>query len=193
MPKIKTSPTAFILWSTLAGTISFFIGGAIVLYLSLLADIAIIDTVIAGAIGGLLLGVFLWRRHKIGTMTIAGVIAIPVGFWTSFALGYAISEIPFIANTNVPNILFYIIMGALVGALFGTILYGPKSIWLFALVCGAVSEALVFLTEGRLDNLLKILGVPDLNLFVFILSFGIGIGLSIGLYEMLKQKKAEGA
>lgn len=196
MPKINNSPIAYILWSTLAGAISFFIGGVIVFIISLRMDIVILDTIIAGAIGGLLLGVFLRMQQKIGTMTIAGVVAVPVGFWVSFFLGYVFSEIPFIADTRVPDVLAFILMGALVGGLFGAITYGRKSVWLFAAVGGILSIPLGFfvdaLNSGRLDNFLNVLGVPHLGSLPFIVFFGIGIGLSIGLYEMLKQIRAKG-
>lgn len=192
MSEIKKNAWVFLIWSTLAGTISFFIGGVVGFIFLLCTDMSILDTIIAGAIGGLLLGVFLRKRHKIGTMTIAGVVAVPVGFWASFGLGYAISEIPFIANSNVPDIWAIILMGAMVGALFGAIIYGRKSIWLFAVVGGVVSVALGFLVDalnsGQLDELLNVLGVPHLGSLPFMLLFGVSIGLSIGLYEIIKQR-----
>jgi len=196
MSKINNSKIVYILWSTLVGTISFFIGGVIVFVISLRIDIAILDTIIAGAIGGLLLGVFLRKQQKIGIMTIAGVVAVPVGFWVSFFLGYVFSEIPLIADTRIPDVLAFILMGTLVSGLFGAIIYGRKSIWLFAVVGGFLSIPLGFfvdaLNSGRLNNLLNVLGVPNLGVLPFIVSFGIGIGLSIGLYEMRKQIWAEG-
>ena len=195
MSEIKEIKMAYLLWSTLAGTISFFIGGVVGFIFLLRTDNYILDTIIAGAIGGLLLGVFLRKQHKIGAMTIAGVVAVPVGFWASFGLGYAISEIPFIVNSNIPDIWAIILMGAMVGALFKTIIYGRKSIWLFAVVGGVVSIALGFLVNtlnsGQLDTLLNALCVPHLGSLPFILSFGFGIGLSIGLYEMLKQRRID--
>jgi len=66
-------------------------------------------------------------------MTIAGVVAVPVGFWVSFFLGYVISEIPFIANTRIPDVLALILMGAMVGALFGAIIICFRSYYHSAL------------------------------------------------------------
>lgn len=195
MSENKNAKVAYILWPTLSGTISFFIGGVIVDIILLRLDIYILGSIIAGGIGGLLLGLLLRKRHNIGRMTIAGIVAVPVGFWVSFFLGYAFSEIPFIANSRVPDVLAFILMGALVGGLFGAIIYGRKSIWLFAAVGGILSIPLGSFVDalnwGRFDNLLNALGIPRPNLLPFIVSFGIGIGLSIGLYEMLKQRRTD--
>lgn len=195
MPDIKKTKITYVLWSTLAGAISFFISGVMLDIILLRLDIYIFGSIIAGGIGGLLLGFLLRKRQNISRMAIAGVVAVPVGFWVSFFLGYAMSEIPFIANSNVPDIGAIILMGAMVGALFGAIIYGRKSIWLFAVVGGVLSIPLGFFVDalnwGRFDNLLNVLGIPRPNMLPFIVSFGIGIGLSIGLYEMLKQRRTD--
>ncbi len=185
-----------ILWPMLAGIIAFLISGILSdLWIMLLNDY-IFGSLIAGAIGGFLLGVLLRKRYKIGKMTIAGVVAVPVGFWTSFALGYVISEIPVIANSNVPaDFWAVILMGAMVGSLFGAIIYGRKSIWIFAAVgsvlCIGLGSFVVARNQGRFDNLFSSLGIPCPDMLPFILAFGIGIGLSIGLYEMLKQRRTD--
>jgi len=183
-----------VLWSTLAGAISFFISGVIIDIILLRVDIYIFSTIIAGALGGLLLGLLLRKHHNIGKMTVAGVVAVTVGFWVSFFLGYVFAEIPFIAE-GVPGILAFFLMGAMVGGLFGAIIYGRKSIWLFAVVGGIFSLVSGIFVDalnwGRFDNLLNVLGIPRPNMLPFILSFGIGIGLSIDLYEMLKQRRAD--
>lgn len=204
MSEIKNSKIVYILWSTLSGTISFLISGIIACVILLLLDTYILETIIAGGIGGVLLGIFLRKRQMIGKMTIAGFIAVPVGFWTSFVLGEALFSIPFIhacfANPNIPDIIAIIFMGILCGAVFGVILYGRKSIWLFSVVCGIISFPFGLLVAGMnsghyiktwLENLLKVFGKIDLNLLAIIISLGIGIGLSIGLYEMLKQIRAK--
>lgn len=195
MPDIKKTKITYVLWSTLAGAISFFISGVMLDIILLRLDIYIFGSIIAGGIGGLLLGFLLRKRQNISRMAIAGVVAVPVGFWVSFFLGYAMSETPFIANSNVPDIGAIILMGAMVGALFGAIIYGRKSIWLFAVVGGVLSIPLGFFVDalnwGRFDNLLNVLGIPRPNMLPFIVSFGIGIGLSIGLYEMLKQRRTD--
>ena len=41
------------------------------------------------------------------------------------------------------------------------------------------------------ENLLAVFGPIDLNFLAIIMSFGIGIGLSIGLFNMLQQKKSD--
>lgn len=42
-----------------------------------------------------------------------------------------------------------------------------------------------------LENLFKIFGKIDLNFLTVIIEFGIGIGLSIGLYSMLKRRSTD--
>lgn len=206
MDKINTSKITYILWSTLSGTISFFISGVIVCITQLHLDIVIFDTIIAGGIGGLLLGILLRKSQKISKVTIAGFIAVPIGFWTSFILGEAFFSIPFIhacfANPNIPDIIAIIFMGILCGAVFGAIVYGRKAVWLFSAVGGAVSFPFGLLVAALnsgyyiktwLENMLAIFGKIDLNLLAIVMSLGIGIGLSIGLFSMLKQRSIDGS
>ena len=80
MSEIKETKPTYLLWSTLAGTISFFVSAVITSIVLSPLDFAIIDTILAGGIGGLFLGLFLMNRHKIHKMGLAGLVAVPVGF-----------------------------------------------------------------------------------------------------------------
>ena len=91
-----------------------------------------------------------------------------------------------------------ILMGIVVGVIFGAIVYGRKSIWLFSAVCGAASipsGLLVRAMNSRyyvkvlLSNLFQIFGKIDLNFLTIITGFGVGIGLSIGLYSRAKRRE----
>lgn len=205
MSGILNSKIAFILWSTLSGTISFFIGGVIVCMISSRADIPILNTIIAGSIGGFLLGLFLRKRQKIGKMTISGIVAVPVGFWSAFILAAGVDFLFSIIGVNsenpnisdISNIIGIILMGTICGAIFGAILYGCRSVRIFAVTGATASFPFGVLVgalnsghwiKGWLESLLAVFGKIDLNLLAIIMSFGIGIGLSIGLYEILKRK-----
>jgi len=64
MPEIKKNKITYVLWSTLAGAISFFISKVMIDSILLRLDIYIFGSIIAGALGGLLLGLLL-RKAKI--------------------------------------------------------------------------------------------------------------------------------
>ena len=71
MFEIRKNAWAFLLWSTLAGTISFFIAGVIGCIILLRLDNYILETIIAGGLGGLLLGICLGKAKMIGKMALA--------------------------------------------------------------------------------------------------------------------------
>lgn len=200
MSKFKKSAFAFLLWSTLAGTISFFISSVLIDVVMLHIDFVIFDTIFAGGIGGLLLGIFLLKQLQLRKMVLAGFIAVPFGFWGAFILAGGVELLFSLIGVNardsnihaIGNIIGIIFMGLLCGAIFGAIIYGHKSIWLFSVVCGAISFPFGILVglfnsghpiKAMIENLLDVFGPIDLNFLAIITSFGIGIGLSIGLYE----------
>ena len=201
MYEIKKSKAAYLFWSLISGTLSFFVSGVIACIILLRLDTYILETIIAGGLAGLLLGIFLGRLKMIGKMTLAGLVAIPVGFWASFSLAEAIFSIPFIhgffENPNTPDIIGITFMGILCGAIFGAIVYGRKSIQLFSVVCGASSIPFGLLVGAMnsghwikiwLIKLHYVCGIIDLNFLAMFIEFGVGIGLSIGLYSMFKKR-----
>lgn len=211
MPKINKSKVAYIIWSMLLGMASFLISGVIACIVLLRLDSYILGPIIAGGIGGLLLGLFLRMRKNIGRMAIAGIIAAPIGLLGTFILvegfvgGFGLlfpSVAAYFENSNIADIIAIILMGIVFGVVFGAIVYGRKSIWLFSIVCGAVSIPFGLLVGAMnsghwikvwLENLFKVFGKIDLNFLAIIMEFGIGIGLSIGLYSVLKQRSADGS
>lgn len=205
MSKINTSKTTYILWSMLVGMASFLISGVIACIVILSLDNYILATIIAGGIGGLLLGLFLQMGQKIIRLVIAGIIAMPIGLVISFFIveGFGLlfpSIGAYFENSSIPDIIAVILMGITFGAVFGVMIYGRKSIWLFSVVCGIVSIPFGILVSAMnsgwrvkfsLENLIGIFGKIDLNFLAIIISLGIGIGLSIGLYNILKQISAD--
>ena len=207
MSVINKAKIAYILWSMLLGMASFLISGAMGCIVILLFDNYILATIIAGGIGGFLLGLFLRMCHKISRMAIAGIIGMPIGLIFSFLLVGGFGSLfpstgAYFENTAIPDISAIILMGIIFGAVFGPMIYGRKSIWLFSIVCGIVSIPFGLLVAAMnsgcylkvwLDNLLEVFGKIDLNFLVITISLGIGTGLSIGLYNMLKQRSADGS
>lgn len=196
----KNSAFVFLLWSTIAGKISFFTSAVLIARVLSPVDFAIIDTILAGGIGGLVLGICLLKLHKIEKIALAGFVAVPIGFWGAFLLAGGLDFIFLLAGVNSEdptissrvNVLAIIFMGIICGMIFGAILYGRKSIWLFAAVCGVISFPCGILVglfnsghpiKATLETVLAVFGPIDLNLLTIITSFGIGIGFSIGLYE----------
>lgn len=197
--EIKTFSITHILWSMLLGMASFFISGIIACIMLLHLDNYILATIITGGIGGLLLGLFLGMRQKIIRMVIAGIIGVPIGLFISFLLVEGFGSLfpsigAYLENTNIPDIIAIILMGITYGAVFGAIIYGRKSIWLFSVVCGVVSFPFGLLVGAMnsgyeikvwLENLFMVFGKIDLNFLAIVISLGVGIGLSIGIYNKM--------
>lgn len=190
-----------VLWSTFAGTMSFFIGAVIGSLLLLRLDHYILATFVSGGLGGLLLGVCLIKTRLIGKMAIAGLIAIPVGFWCSFILAEGLFSLPFIhnlfKNPNVPDVITIICMGIISGLIFGAITFGRQSVWIFS-AAGAIASLpfgiIVALFNAShpikeyLQTLLTIFGPVDLHFLAIMTSFGVGIGLSSGLLHVSRER-----
>ena len=205
--EINKFKIAYILWSMLLGMASFLISGVMACIVLLRLDSYILGPIIAGGIGGLLLGLFHWKYKMIGRMTIAGLIAVPIGLLGSFILveGFGLlfpSVAAYFNNSNIADIIAIILMGIVFGVVFGAVVYGCKYLWLFSVVCGTVSIPFGLLVGAMnsghwirvwLENLFRIFGKIDLNFLTIIMEFGTGIGLSIGLYSMFKQRSADGS
>lgn len=193
MSEIKKNAWVFLLWSTIAGKISFFIGAVIMSMVYVHVGLfSFMFPALAGGIGGLILGIFLNKYHEIGKMTVVGMTAVPIGYLSPI---YWRSAMDLFWIRDEDLILF---MGLICGAISGAIIYGRKSIGLFSVIGGLITFLFGILVrlfnsshpiKRTLANLLDVFGSIDLNFLVIITSFGLGIGLSIGLYEMLRHKQ----
>lgn len=208
MSKIKNSVVLSVIWSLILGNVSFLISGVIACIIILKTDNYILGNVGAGGIGGLILGLFHWKYKMVGKMTIASIIAVPVGLLGSFMVAEGIvggleflfpSFYEYFGKTGIADVIAIIFMGVFFGLIFGAIVYGRKSIVLFPIICGAVSIPCALLVRAMnlgnpvkalLGNLFQIFGKIDFNLLVIIAGFGAGIGLSIGLLNVLEQKRS---
>lgn len=207
MFKINNSEIGYIFSSMIWGIGSFFISGLLGCKVLLHFDNYILVSIIVGGIGGFLLGLFNWKHKMIGRMTIAGSVAALFGIIGAFILVESIggglgllfpSVVDYFESNGIADIIAIILMGILFGVIFSAIVYGRKSIGLFSIVCGTVSIPFGLLVRAMnsgywikvwLENLFKIFGEIDLNFLAIIMEFGIGI--SIGIYIMSKQRSNE--
>jgi len=198
MSETSKKRIAHLVWATIAGTISFILSSVIIAIVMTRIDIVIFNIILAGGIGGLILGVLLMKRYNIAKMALAGLIAVPVGFGASFILAEGITWLISFLKINSDNflsagfgnILAIILMGIIGGALFGGIIKGRKAIVLFAIVGGVVACPFGFLVDAfnsgqpikkSLESLFAVFGQVDLNFIAIVTALGIGFGLSLGL------------
>lgn len=153
-------------------------------------------------LAGAFLAVCLGMKGKVFKMAFASSIAWFVGLLLSIQL----SDFVFAIYSMITDYCFApgdgdgiteILAGVLSGVTFGAIVFGRKSIIIFGFVCGILTIPLGLLVNNLepWDFYYIMLGGAfwesiglDLYLLLSTLSFGFGIGLSIGLYELLTQK-----
>lgn len=182
-----------VLYSGLAGTGSFFIGGLLATILILLTDQYVLAIPISGLFGGLLLAVFIKKWHQIGRFAFAGIISVSVGFLGTFIICEGIFSLigmfTDVFSGRIENVISISLMGFVFGTIFSLIIYGKKSLLLFAFVCGIIEIPCIFLADKvysiePLNNLITKYGLVDVNLLFIVLGFGIGAGVSIGLIKI---------
>lgn len=189
----KKSKFITVLYSGMAGTVSYLIGGLLATILILLNDQYLLAIPLSGLLGGMLLAVFIRKWNQIGRFTLAGVISVSVGFLGTFIICEGIfSLIGMFTNVfsgRIANVISISLMGVVFGIIFSLIIYGKKALLLFAVVCGVIEIPCIFLAEKvysiePLNNLITKYGLVDVNLLFIVLGFGIGAGFSIGLLKV---------
>lgn len=201
MSKISNSKILRLIWSTILGKISFLVGGIAACIVILKLNNYILGTIIAGGIGGLVLGLFHWKQKMIGKMAVASLISVPVGLLGSFILVEGLvgglgllfpASAAYFETSEIANLVAIILMGVAFGIIFGAVVYGRKSLRLFAVTCGIASIPCGLLIAAMnsgyyikvfLGNLFQVFGNIDLNFLVIIIGFGVGAGLSLELYN----------
>ena len=202
---IRVKEIALIIVSPFLGFVAYFISGILAYIVQGNRNIVLVFLcfLIISGLGALLLALFLRLRPKIVRIVIAGVVAWLVGVILGIELGTFFIRLPiaFIEYYPAPGFgdgYCVIMMGIIFGIVFGAIVFGRKSILLFALVCGivAIPSALINETmmpgtispfEAWLKHTLSIFGDVDIYFLMINLAFGIGAGLSIGIWKMLKK------
>lgn len=177
------------------GMIAFLISGLVTCIIIAHFNYFIFATIIAGGLGGGVLSFLLRMRQKLLKMIMAGSIAGPVSMFLGFVLveGF-FSLVPSVSSKvsicSIPDTIAIILMAITFGAVYGGMVYNRKYSVLFAGVCGLVSVPFGILIgvmnagfglKAWLEKNIIVFGEIDFNLLVIIVSFGVGIGLSIGL------------
>lgn len=189
----KKSKFLTVLYSGIAGTISFFIGGLLATALILLTDQYLLAIPFSGLLGGLLLTVFNRNWNNFFRFTLAAVIAVSVGFLGTFVLCEGIFSLigmfTDIFAGQIENIISISLMGVVFGIIFSMVVYGKKALVLFAVVCGIIELPCIYLADKvyfiePLKNLITKFGLVDVNLLFIVLGFGIDTGVSIGLIKI---------
>lgn len=182
-----------VLYSGISGTISFFIGGFLATILILFTDQYLLAIPLSGLLGGLLLAVFNKNWKNISRFTLAGVIAVSVGFLGTFVICEGIFSLVGMFTDafsgRIENIISISMMGVVFGIIFSLIVYGKKALVLFAVVCGVFELPCIYLADKvyfikPLKDLITQYGLVDVNLLFIVLGFGIGAGVSIGFIKI---------
>jgi len=182
-----------VLYSGISGAISFFISGLLATILIIITDQYLLAIPLSGLLGGLLLAIFNRNWKSIGRFTLAGVIAVSVGFLGTFIICEGIFSLigmlTDVFSGRLENIISIGLMGVVFGIIFSLIVYGKKALVLFAVVCGIIELPCIYLVETiylikPLENLISKYGLVDINLLFIVLGFGIGAGVSIGLFKI---------
>jgi hypothetical protein len=109
----------------------------------LLWDQYIGAALVAGAVGGLLLGLFLRLKGKIVRIALAGGLGIPLGIVVSFGLieglGALVTLPASVEWAGVPDIMAIMLMGVVFGVMTGGIVFGKDAIVLFLIAFGLVA------------------------------------------------------
>lgn len=202
MPELKKSGLLIFLRPLASGILSFFIGGILAAMLVLWLDTFLLETILAGVVGGFLLGLLSGNVRDVLKFTLAGLVALPTGFWGGFGLAAGVFSVPVIhglfGNPHIPDIIGIILMGILTGALFAAALYGRRAIPYFSLAGGLGSLPFGILVAAMnsdsrirtsLEVYFRIFGSIDLNLLAIITGLGCGLGLGLGLYQMFREEK----
>lgn len=182
-----------VLYSGISGAISFFISGLLATILIIITDQYLLAIPLSGLLGGLLLAIFNRNWKSIGRFMLAGVIAVSVGFLGTFIICEGIFSLigmlTDVFSGRLENIISIGLMGVVFGIIFSLIVYGKKALILFAVVCGIIELQCIYLSETiylikPLENLISKYGLVDINLLFIVLGFGIGAGVSIGLFKI---------
>lgn len=184
------------------GLIAFMVGSVLASIIVMFWDNYILALAVAGGAGGALMGLLLHYREKIIRMLVSGIVGMPIALMLSFLIVEGIGGLlPFVGhyfeNTIVPDVTAVILLGIFFGGIFGGVVLGRKAISLFIITCGAVSfpSGLVVGAlnssneiQDQLLNGVGFIGKIDLNLLSIIIFLGLGIGLSVGLYQSVDEK-----
>ncbi len=172
-------------------SLSFFLGGIFGGMILLVSEWPW-GFLLEGAVGGLLLGLFLRRSYAIWLPILAGMLSVTLAILLAGWVGMF---------TELPQSLAMLIGGALAGAIFGGLLNARRSIVVFILVCAigfGLGQLLLetfkqnfsvlydWIAQQSGDNGGKVLDIGLAGLYQ-----GFSFGLSIALVVTLHRREIE--
>ena len=183
MTNINHEKKTYPLYTTIIGTLSFLL---IAFLMGLLGtvigfDLNILPLLVAGVLAPLILLSVLNIKEKIWFNLLISAITLVVAFIIAFLLGYLIAAIaPGGENSILVNAVAILVMNGIYGMVMGTMLYGKDATRFFLAVTSLAGLFLgiIFTLTGDF----KIIGI-DFSYLYIITSFGVTIGLAIGLYR----------
>ena len=143
------------------------------------ADTFFLSLLTIGILGPLIFYLLIGVRETLPLKLILGFVAIMIAFMLGFGLGYAVAEIvPGGESSPIPNLVAFLVMNLLYAFLMAFILGGKKALGPFL-----AAGVLVGLVLGVVFLLLPVLDIGglDLNLLFVFSSFGLTLGLGLGV------------
>lgn len=189
---VKVNPWTTMLW----GLLAFLISGLLASLVIWRFDNYVLGTIITGAMGGLLLGLFTRQRGSLSKFAMGGGFGMPIALFLTFALLEGLGSLIFknatsTTLTTVSDILAIVLFGAIFGLIFGIVVYGKKAAGTFLITGGLLAVpfgifvGLMNANEGMqksVEEVISLGGIIDLNFFAMALAIGLGAGLGVGLY-----------
>ena len=188
MTNIDHQKKTYPLYTTIIGTLSFFL---IAFLMGLLGtvigfDLNILPLLIAGVLAPLIMLSILNIREKILLNVLISAITLVAAFIIAFLFGYIVAAIaPGDENSILVNAAAILVMNGIYGMVMGTLLFGKEATRYFLGVTALAGLflGLIFTFTGDF----KIIGM-DFSYLYIITSFGVTLGLAIGLYRSRKHK-----
>ena len=195
---MKTNKLAYLLWSMIAGLISFLISGLISCYIIAYLNNYILATIVSGGLGSVIFSILLMLKDKIIKLGFAGMIAMPVGLFVSFGLIEGVAFVfPSLSNlfegSVLPDVFAVVLLAFVYALIVSLIAYGKKEMLLFALTSEIIAIGFGFMVVALNLNeeineivilLLPFLSSLDLNFLTISIGLGTGLGLSHGIYSL---------
>lgn len=185
----KTYP----LKTMIAGFISFFISSLLTAFFCLKIGEGVIP-ILGIPLGALIMTQLLRKLEKNKIINIillsifAGILSFIAGFmggyvfeWLCSLVGYSEDKI-----RSVANVIVCIISNITFGLFFAYYYFGEKAVKIFAFISTAIAIPFGILINSKIY-------VPfinmELNLILFLISFGTSVGLSYGVYSLLNNEE----
>lgn len=188
MTNINQEKKTYPLYTTIIGTLSFFLISFLMGLLGTVIgfDINILPLLVAGVLAPLIMLSVLNIRDKIWLNILISAITLVAAFIIAFLFGYIVAAIaPGGENSILVNAAAILVMNGIYGMVMGTLLYGRDATRFFLAVTSLAGLFLgvIFTLTGDF----KIMGI-DFSYLYIITTFGVTLGLALGLYKSRKHK-----